>query len=550
MDGAQLATLCDTQIIAAAWDRWGDNALDYIIGDFALIIWDVQQRTLTLARDPFGQKPLFYCHQSSLAAAASMPAGLHALAEVPRRADQERVAEFLALIPEAGPRSFFAGVSRVEPGQIVTLRRAGVSARRYWPGPITPIRYLRSKDYAEALRERFDAAVGARLRGVDGIVAAHLSGGLDSSAVTGTAARLLGANGAVLALTSVPRAGFAGPVSPRQFGDEWELAAATAALYPNVRHIAVRTDGNPVEELGCAFDFYERPFPNLPNIRWWHATNAAARDAGATVLLTGATGNMTISYNGLDVLPEWFARGRWMKLAQTTLALRRHGYSAKSMAARAIGPFLPNRVWKLARTSATSEATFRQVTALNPNPGLENDAFRNGAGTFDARPPRDTWAARFRGLGWVDPGPFNKGALAGWGLDVRDPTADRRVVEFCLAIPPEQFLVDAVPRSLARRAFADRLPLAVVDERRIGYQAADWIEALADARAQLRTELDRISDCEEAATLIDIARLITMVDDRPQGEWGQADTVTAYRSTLMRAISAGNFLRRIRSGSM
>ena len=65
-------------------------------------------------------------------------------------------------------------------------------------------------------------------------------------------------------------------------------------------------------------------------------------------------------------------------------------------------------------------------------------------------------------MSWGDRGNFNKGVLATHGLDVRDPTADRRVLEYCLAIPPEQFILGGVPRSLARRAFADRLPAAVL----------------------------------------------------------------------------------------
>ena len=68
----------------------------------------------------------------------------------------------------------------------------------------------------------------------------------------------------------------------------------------------------------------------------------------------------------------------------------------------------------------------------------------------------------------TDFGNLNTGTLGGWHIDLRDPTADVRVLEFCLAVPPDQFLHEGIPRALARRALADRVPKLVLDERRRG----------------------------------------------------------------------------------
>jgi asparagine synthase (glutamine-hydrolysing) len=76
----------------------------------------------------------------------------------------------------------------------------------------------------------------------------------------------------------------------------------------------------------------------------------------------------------------------------------------------------------------------------------------------------------------VDLGNYNKGMLAGWGLDWRDPTADRRLVEYCLSVPMEQYLGAGERRWLGRRALSDRLPAAVLDAKDRGYQAVDWHE--------------------------------------------------------------------------
>ncbi len=103
---------------------------------------------------------------------------------------------------------------------------AGIEMRRYWhPLDTRPIRYARDADYIDDLRERFDRAVSARLSGADG-VASMLSGGLDSSSVSVTAARLLAKQGRRLtAFTAVPMPGYDGSALHGRFGDEGPMAA-------------------------------------------------------------------------------------------------------------------------------------------------------------------------------------------------------------------------------------------------------------------------------------------------------------------------------------
>src|SRR5690606_38187217 len=79
------------------------------------------------------------------------------------------------------------------------------------------------------------------------------------------------------------------------------------------------------------------------------------------------------------------------------------------------------------------------------------------------------------------------------GLEIRDPTADRRLVEFCLAVPDHQYLRDGQNRWLLRRLMADVLPPEILDSRSKGYQAADWYEGLERNLPRLREELQRLA---------------------------------------------------------
>jgi asparagine synthase (glutamine-hydrolysing) len=151
-------------------------------------------------------------------------------------------------------------------------------------------------------------------------------------------------------------------------------------------------------------------------------------------------------------------------------------------------------------------------------------------------------------LGRDDPGNYYKGALAGWGIDVRDPTADRRLIEFCLSVPTEQFFYDGVPRALARNAFADRVPHEVLKEKRRGLQVIDWHEGLTAARSHVLEEISRLEQTAPAVRALDLPRLRRLAENWPRDGWEREEIIDQYRLALLRGISVGHFLRRA-SGS-
>jgi len=184
----------DADILLAAYVRWAEDCVDRLVGDFAFALWDKLAWRFVLARDPLGARPLHYHCGARFFAFASMPKGLHAMAEIPRQPDEDYLTWEMIAAGPLGTRTCFKDIERVEPGHIAVVTRDGVSARRFWK-PERKTLALRSADaYAEACREQLDIAVRCRLRGANH-VATHLSAGLDSSAVTATAARLLAGGG-------------------------------------------------------------------------------------------------------------------------------------------------------------------------------------------------------------------------------------------------------------------------------------------------------------------------------------------------------------------
>jgi asparagine synthase (glutamine-hydrolysing) len=541
---SEAKSLADAAILLRALERWGEDAVPRLLGDFAFALWDAERRVLILARDFQGQRPLHYHRGRDFFAFASMAKGLHTLPDVPYAPDLDATTDFIALLPEAGARTFFHSISKVEAGHILTVSAERASSRAYWRPNLDPIILKTSEDYAEAMRGHMDRAVRAHLRRPDSPLATTLSAGLDSSVVTATAARLN--EGKMFAFTSVPREGYDLPSIRGSIPDEGALAAATAELYPNVQHVLVRTGmANPVTGLDRNFFLFERPVLNLCNQLWFDAILDGAKARGCKVLLTGMSGNLTFSYQGMDLLARLLGSGRLLKLSREAVALRRNGTRLGTVASQTLGPYLPVPLWRAIARLRRSGRALTDFSAINPDAARRIDAAQREGGTdVSFRPPRDGVSARLKALSRVDLGNYKKGMLGGWGIDMRDPTADRELVEFCLRVPVEQYLSKGVQRALARRAFTDRIPRAVAEERRKGYQAVDWHEGLTAARPDLEQELTRIAATDEASSTLDTQKMKALVENWPDGDWHKPEVFQPYRLALLRGVSTGHFIRK------
>jgi len=545
--GGEAARLCDAAFILRAWLRWSEACVDHLTGDYAFALWDNAEQRFFLARDFIGKRPLFFHRGDGLFAFATMPRGLHALDAVPRRPDEERAAEFLILLPAGGTRSFFEGVETLPPGHVAHVDRDGVTIRRHWHPVRRDLGLRGADDYAEALREQLDRAVRRQLRSNADAIGGELSAGLDSSAVTTAAALALAERGARLtAFTGVPPESFAGPVPAGRLADEGPIAAATAARYPNIDHVRLSSSHTPLDCIERFYAWADEPVLN-PMAAWAFSILDTARARGVTLLLSGAMGNMSISFAAETAAAELAAAGRWADLARLGGALSRSGERTwRATLAQAGRARLPRVIGAIDRLRGRNIMALEDYSALNPArlaPGeIERRARERGLDTR-YRPRLDGFELRVWGLLRADPGSFIKAVLGGWGIDRRDPTADRELIEFCLSIPSEAHVVDGRLRGLARRAFGPRFSPELLAERRRGLQGADWPDRITASRGAIAAELDSLEQLPIAARAIDLDRL-----RRLEQTW-QLDPTDqklrqAYQLALMRAVSLGHFLRR------
>lgn len=554
LSAADTALMADSALVLRACLRWDTGAVERLLGDFALACWQGRQKRLWLARDPLGYRPLYWHQQPGFFAFATMPKALFAIPGIPRALCEERLHDYLCLLPMIGPESFFKDIYWVERGQTLVLEGNRVTTHRYHRfNPDRELKLASDDEYLEAFREHLDRAVACRLRAV-GPIASHLSSGFDSSTVTAVAARQLAAhNRPLLAYTAVPREGFTGPMPSGLHADESPGARALAARFPNIEHILIRPDGiSPIDSLREDTETLDRAPFNPCNMVWVNAIQADAARRGVRALLCGTMGNMTISYHGAEYLPRLLRRGQWLTWWRENRALKRcRNLSWRRLIRHSLEPYLPaplwialekrrGRSWKLTDYSAIHPAFMARMQTT--------ERAKKAHWDISSRPWADGRRWRIAGLDTWDHGDYFAAANA-TGLELRDPTADLRLIEFCLAVPEDQYLRDGQLRWLLHRLMEDVLPPEILHARTRGLQAADWYEATAKALPRLCEDLAHLTTHRSAGDYLDLEAMRRALENWPESGWETGEIDQTYRYKLLRGLSVGAFIRYTETGN-
>jgi asparagine synthase (glutamine-hydrolysing) len=477
--GREFVTEGDAEVLLHAWDEWGEDALDRLNGMFAFGIWHEEERRLTLASDPFGEKPLYWwAGGGELVFASDIPAILAARPELgePR---PEALGPFLAggAMPPID-ESFFAGIQRLPGAHVLRWREGKTEIARYWePREVeVPATF---GDAAAELRELLLDSVRLRLRS-DVPVGSSLSGGVDSSAIVGLSAQLAGDHMRHAFTARFP--GFA--------RDEWAYAHEAAAAADVVEHHAVEpTMDGVIRDLAEVVRDQQEPFGSLSIYASWRVMRAA-RDAGVVVLLDGQGADEL--FGGYPGLGGWALRS--LPAVATIRELAAGGYEPYDVVLATCAGRVPRVLRRLHRLHRMSPYAARDVTsgAAGLEPPMPPAATGRNALTFELL--RQTFHTSLPELlRYAD-----RNSMAA-SREVRLPFLDRRIAEFALSLPPRFLFSGGVTKRVLREAVRGIVPEQLLERRdKIGYEPpqATWLsspaginlarEVLLDGRARAR----------------------------------------------------------------
>lgn len=536
--------LDDGQLYAAAHARWGDDCDRQVNGHYAAILWFAEKGELRAARSPVDPSPLHWWSDGARLIIASTPRAIFA-AGVPRQLDDAKLDATLIGSFADPARSWFSGISRLAGGTVMTWHRGGASARRSWSVEALPeVRLKRDEDYVEALDALFAHAATEALDGFrkPGLL---LSGGLDSQAVASYALEAGGADQTMACFTSVPAEGFRPVDRVDTFPDERGHVEALAAMHPRLHVTYVAAAEYDFTHLLPEMFVLGSAMPMAAlNLHWIHESLGRAAATGCDVVLTGANGNATFSYDGNTAFAGWLRQGRLARLFRELGAIDLDRPLYRRLITWAVMPNLPPKA------RAGLGKLVRQEQLDRPGCPLREDYMRRHGldALVDAIPPGLVGTSRqarsqFLAMGSAEAGDVELGLELLHGVPFRDPTAYRPLIEFCAGIPEDQYRRDGVSRWLARRLLQGRIPEQVRLDMRVGQQAADWPLRLERLRPALLGELKALATDEDLATRFDLPRITA---DLQQWDGRDARASRAYEKVALatsRAIVASRFIR-------
>jgi asparagine synthase (glutamine-hydrolysing) len=515
-EGHQFRTHTDTEVIVHAYEQWGGDFVRHLDGMFAIAVWDSRAERLVLARDRFGKKPLMYFRDEHRLLFASELQSFAAVPGLPRELDYDALGSYLSYMSIPAPATIYRHIRKIPPGHALIADRRSLRIDPYWQLPFTPKTRVSEGEAVEEIRRLLDDAVRKRLMS-DVPLGAFLSGGIDSSAVVSTMARLAG-----------------GPVKTYSIGftdreyDELPDARQVAEHCGTEHHEEI-VEPSAVEILPALARHFGEPFSDSSAVPSWYVAQLTRK--GVTVALSGDGGDEIFAgYNrhaANRVAEQWaripavvrepafaVARGaaaaglggeRFAKFARGALLRRDERYRMWA------GVFTPEAVASISPMAGASDpvlAEFEQVVGFDAVDAML---------AADARYylPSDL-------LVKVDV------TSMAHSLEVRSPLLDTALAEFVAPLPSALKLPGLHTKHLLKRAIADRVPPATLTKPKQGFAVpiSRWLrEDLRDFVA------DHLRHSQVAAAGLVEQRAVNALIDAHTG--GAADHQHRVWSLLM-----------------
>jgi asparagine synthase (glutamine-hydrolysing) len=476
--GHTFRTRSDTEVILAGWLEWGEACVERLDGMFAFALWDARIRTLMLARDRVGEKPLYWHRRGSRLVFGSELKALRAAGGFPDAQDPEALDCYFTLGYVPAPRTIWRDVHKLRAAHTLVVRPDGLRQRRYWSLSFADPRPVDLDTATDELGELLDRSVRARMV-ADVPLGAFLSGGLDSSLVVEAMTRV----GAGSVITH--SIGFGDPRT-----DELGIARLTAATLGTEHHESV-VQPQAAEILPRLAHHFDEPLADSSAVPTWSVCEMTRRHV--TVALSGDGGDEAFAGYSFRYLPHAHeSRVR----ARVPAALR----SAVFGAAAAIWPSSarlprPLRLKTILGNLAVgdAEAFYRDLAWLrddtrravySPDLLAELRGFSAREAVIPLYASSDAPEAVGRAqhtdmrLYMTDDvlAKVDRMSMA-HSLEVRCPLLDPAILEFAARLPASVRMSGALGKLPLRRLAERRLPRAVVDAPKRGFAppVARWL---------------------------------------------------------------------------
>jgi asparagine synthase (glutamine-hydrolysing) len=514
--GHQFHTNCDTEVILLGYLQWGERIAERLSGMFVYAIWDARNQQLALGRDRVGKKPLYVYRNGSVFAFASELKALVAGGLCPREVDEEALDCYFTFGYIPAPRTIYRGVRKVLAAHTMLVTATSEAERPYWKLKFGEPRDVSLDEAAEEFEALFDEAVKCRLMG-EVPLGAFLSGGLDSSLVVSSMAKLMGRP---VITNSI---GF----DDREF-NELALAGQVSAHFKTEHH-EFTVQPRAAEVLGKIAWHFDEPVADSSAVPTWYVCEMARKTV--TVALSGDGGDEGFGGYTFRYVPHLMeARVR----AAIPPALRSPAFGGLGRvwpaSARLPRPLRLKTIFENLAV-ADSEAYFRDLAWLRPDARtrLYNPGFQQSLKGFT---PAETVIPYYLHNDATDA--LGRSQYAdihfymtddvlvkvdrmsmAHSLEVRCPLLDHRILEFAARLPARLKIEGGQGKQVLRRLAARRLPQALLEAPKRGFSipAARWL------REDLRPLMEEVALRPDgvAASVLEMSEVRRMWNEHLSG---------------------------------
>jgi len=466
--GYKFLTRSDTEVIPAAIDYWGiEKGLSKLRGMFAFTLYDQQNQSLLMARDPFGIKPLYIGYAPGLTLFGSEPKALFTYDGLDRGADPVALLDFFTLGAALAPRTCWSSIRELEPGSWLRLASTGEYRGRFWDWSSSVGEPLSEEEAVEKLESVLIDSLRVHLES-DVPVAAFLSGGIDSSVLVALLSQHL-----VSGLNTF-NVGFEDPEY-----DESVHARAVAERYGTKHHENRIADGEGSPELFQKIvEQYDQPFGDSSCLPTWIVCREMARHA--KVVISGDGGDeMFGGYDRYLTARQLATLGRFPMLtgfvgATGRLLSRKQPNTARRLQKAAAFARLPRGQMLCALHTHFTNAEipdlfqtefFRQALADGPS----HERFASYIPAAVSDPCEQLMAAEMRSLLHYDFLRKVDVASSAHSLEVRTPYLDREVFELAMRLPVSLKVKNKSLKHVLRLLARKLLPQTVVNRPKQGF---------------------------------------------------------------------------------
>ncbi len=450
--GHSLRGNSDTEVLLAAYEAWGPACLERFNGMWAFALWDQRRRQLFAARDRLGKKPFYYFWDGQRLVFASEMKALFQHPLIPCRPDAEAVDRYCRSFSLDGvEKTMFEHIEQLPPAHHLTLDdRGSLSVSRYWAiNPAARIDLPSVGDYVARFRELFADAVKLRLR-ADVPVGSSLSGGLDSSLIVGVVADFRRRG-----LAATPQRTFSARFDDRPIFDEGPFIDSVVAHTGVEAHGTTPDPDELLAEIGRLHYHQEEPFLSSSIFAQWEVMRLARRQQ-TIVLLDGQGSDELLGgylpYVGYH-LCDLAARGAWRSAWHE---YRRFSAQQQALAHRYGDVAL--RTGDLSLSKIFSKATRLLTARLTRGMHGERKSTSDVVGgdrlgrQLHADLTRDSIPMLLR---------YSDRNSMAFGVEVRNPFLDHRLVEFLMQVPGDLKIRDGWTKFLLRESAVGLMPEVV-----------------------------------------------------------------------------------------